>query len=1491
MKTSLQRSARYFSLITMLLLVFGLAGRSAMAYTKVPIGVGPLTNNWGTAANWSPSGMPTATDSVGITNGQTIYLGSSSAMGCQSLTIEPGAVIQFGTTAANTTTARTLNLVGSLTNNGTIKVIGTNVTHFLNFAASGNWVGSGDVSTVAGGAPGLAITVSNGVTLNASGLTAAIKLPNTTRGSAITNNGTLNAGSQVINGNGANNTFTLGSGATLISANLNGLVSGTSGTLNFTPAPSLSTGANYTFNGSGAQSAAGLPATVNNLTLANTAGVTLGGSVALNGTLAATYVSGTPALAVAGNTLTLNTTPVTITVSGSALTSGNHTIVSKTSGSVTGTPGALTVNGSGSPYSPTPTISDSTGELVLNLPSLCTTPDNETVSGTTAICSGGSATITLSPSQSGVTYQLYAGASPVGGTVPGTGSDLTWSESPGSTTTYTVQTTTNGGYCAVAMGGSAVVTITPSVTPSVSVTADPGFTTCSANPVTFTAHPVNGGATPSYQWYQDDSPVGTDSPTYGVAANWLFTGETIYVVMTSSLACVTANPAYSATNTVTITESSTPSVGISANPGSTICAGTTVIFTATPTNGGATPIYTWLTNSVVDASSTDASYTNSTLVNGDKVDCQLQSSDACASPTTADANQITMTVNPLLTPAVGVSGSPSGAICVGTAVIFTATPTNGGVSPAYSWQTNGVADTSVPASSATYTNSALAEGETLVCVLTASGELCLASPTGTSSVITMTVNPQPAISLGASPVVTTGTNTANLPYSGTTGSPDEYSITFDSAAHTAGFSDVSLTGLPTSPISVPLGTAVTAGTYNGTLTVVNSTTGCSGSGAPFTVTILPAPASGLPYTNAGTFQWTCPDGVTSVQVECWGGGGAGGSGLRTPATASVQYGGGGAGGAYAKLNTYPVTPGNTYYINVGAGGVAATGTLVDNTKVPGGDSWFNSASTPSSTILAKGGDGGETAVGNTTATAYGVGGTGTTTGSIGDVRYAGGSGGTVTSSSGFGGSGGGSAGTAGNGISGGTNGLAAAAVTGGGPGGMSNPTNGASGNGQIPAYGPGGGGGGCRATTQKNGGNGYDGQVILTWSGGGGCVAAAAAMPVASPGLTVCANQSITLIETPGAGTAPFIYAWKKVGSGTVLGTTNTYVITSPVNGDQYTCDVTATCGGATSTSPAVTLTVNPLPGASVNSEAICAGGSAILTTTTGASSPTYVWSPGGATTASITVSPSSTTTYTVTVTDGVTGCANSGTGTVTVNPLPSASVNSETICLGGSATLNATSSASSPSYAWSPGGATTASITVSPASTTTYTVAITDGITGCANSGSGTVTVSPIPGATITAPGAVGASSTNNAASVPSAGAGASYVWGITGGTIDTGNGTDAITFTAGASGTVGLTCGVTNSAGCGESGSASLTIWQITNQKTAVTINGGNIRNGNVTLTFWGVPGTEYTVRRAAALTGPWTDLTPLVQASTNSPLGQISYNDTNAPTSGAVYYRLKP
>ena len=112
--------------------------------------------------------------------------------------------------------------------------------------------------------------------------------------------------------------------------------------------------------------------------------------------------------------------------------------------------------------------------------------------------------------------------------------------------------------------------------------------------------------------------------------------------------------------------------------------------------------------------------------------------------------------------------------------------------------------------------------------------------------------------------------------------------------------------------------------------------------------------------------WTCPPGVTNVEVLLVGGGGGGGGGC-----GSVYHGGGGGGaGGVIYQSSISVTPGNTYPIFVGRGGA-------------GGAS--------SSSANASRGSGGE----NTTAFGYTAagGGSGGGAGSSGQSPFSGGSGG------------------------------------------------------------------------------------------------------------------------------------------------------------------------------------------------------------------------------------------------------------------------------------------------------------------------------------------------------------------------------------------------------------------------------------------------------------------------------------------------------------------
>lgn len=91
----------------------------------------------------------------------------------------------------------------------------------------------------------------------------------------------------------------------------------------------------------------------------------------------------------------------------------------------------------------------------------------------------------------------------------------------------------------------------------------------------------------------------------------------------------------------------TPSVAVAASPSGAITTGTSVTFTATPTNGGTTPTYQWKKNGN-DVGTNSATYTDAVLANNDVITCVMTSNAACATTATANSNNITMTVNAVL---------------------------------------------------------------------------------------------------------------------------------------------------------------------------------------------------------------------------------------------------------------------------------------------------------------------------------------------------------------------------------------------------------------------------------------------------------------------------------------------------------------------------------------------------------------------------------------------------------------------------------------------------------------------------------------------------------------------------------------------------------------------------------------------------------------------------------------------------------------------------
>lgn len=234
----------------------------------------------------------------------------------------------------------------------------------------------------------------------------------------------------------------------------------------------------------------------------------------------------------------------------------------------------------------------------------------------------------------------------------------------------------------------------------------------------------------------------------------------------------------------------------------------------------------------------------------------------------------------------------------------------------------------------------------------------------------------------------------------------------------------------------------------------------------------------------------------------------------------------------------------------------------------------------------------------------------------------------------------------------------------------------------------------------------------------------------AFPGV-VCPGQSTQLTASGGSS-----YVWNNGQTGesisVTLGSTTTFSVTATDGVCSGTATVTVT---VTQVSP--TITASPAQ--------ICEGGTSVLTASGGSS---YVWSTG-ATTSSISVSPAETTVYTVTVTSlSCSAEASAEVAVVSINPAISPA--NPVACAGSSLELTATGGTG---YLWST-GQTTNVISVSPSSTTTYTVTVSE--SGCSETVSTTVEfISVSPGASASpATICVGESSTLTASG------GSAYSW-----------------------------------------------------------------------------------------------------------------------------------
>ncbi|HNN27173.1 MAG TPA: PKD domain-containing protein, partial [Chitinophagales bacterium] len=308
-------------------------------------------------------------------------------------------------------------------------------------------------------------------------------------------------------------------------------------------------------------------------------------------------------------------------------------------------------------------------------------------------------------------------------------------------------TVTSDRGCFITSTKNITVASTP---PTVSISASQN-PICTGGNVTFMANTTSAGASPTYEWFLNGNPVGTNSNSY--TNNSLNNNDQIRVRITSSAACNLGAQATS--NIITMSIGSAPTVNVNSP---SICSGQTASLLAS----GATS-YSWsgglsaISNPTTPALTTTTTYTVTGTKNG------------CTGTAVA-----TVTVKPK--PTVNVN-SPS--VCSGqTASLLASGATS------YSWS-GGLSSVSNPTTTAlTTTTTYTVTGTTNACTSTA--------------VATVTVKPNPTVNVN-SPSICSG-QTASLVASGAT-----------SYSWTGGLSSVNN---PTTPALTTTTTYTVTGTTN-----------------------------------------------------------------------------------------------------------------------------------------------------------------------------------------------------------------------------------------------------------------------------------------------------------------------------------------------------------------------------------------------------------------------------------------------------------------------------------------------------------------------------------------------------------------------------------------------------------------------------------------------------------------------------------------------------
>lgn len=992
-----------------------------------------------------------------------------------------------------------------------------------------------------------------------------------------------------------------------------------------------------------------------------------------------------------------------------------------------------------------------------------------------SICSGSTASFSVSASGAGLSYQWRKGGSNISGATSASYSIA--AASAGNAGTYDVVVS---GTCGNVTSNSVALTIN-----STAISTQPtAQSVCSGGTATFTVSAT--GSSLSYQWRKGGTNIsGATSATLTLNNVSSTDAATYDVVVTGTCGSVTSSAVALTVNSLSIT--SQPSA-------QSVCTGATATFSVTASGSGLS--YQWKKNGTNISGATSATLSLSNVSATDAASYSVVVTGSCGS-VTSNAATLSIGATSITTQPVAVSA------CSGSAAGFSVTAAGSNLS--YQWRKGGT--NIAGATSAAYTIasvSATDAGSYDVVVTGTCGNVTSNAAALTLNTATV-ISTQPAaqsVCAGSNATFSVTATGLALAYqwkkggtniSGATSS--SYTVTGATAAD-AGTYSVAVTGTCGTVTSNSVALTVNSSTSIGTQPVAQTV--CSGSTATFTVA---ATGTSLNY------QWR--KGGTNISGA-------------TSASYSIAAASASDAGAYDVLVTGTCGTVTSTSVNLTVNAATSIGTQpLAQSVCPGGTPLFSV--TASGTALTYQWKKNGADISGATAASYFINSASATDAGSYSVAVSGTCGNltsnavplTVNSASAI------TAQPIAQTVCSGSS--ATFAVT-------------ATGNNLTYQWRKGGTAisGATAATLTLNDVSATDAasyDVVVTGTCGSVTSSTVALTVNAATSITtqpiaqsVCAGSAATFSVS--AGGSNLTYQWKKNGTAITGATSATYSLASVANADggTYTVAVTGSCG--TVTSSGATLTVNnaAVIGTQPQSQAVCAGSSATFTVAATGAGLSYQWKKdgtvlAGATAASYTiaaVSASDAGSYTVVV-SGTCGNATSNAAILSLNTTPfiGTQPQAQSACAGSTVSFTVAATGTGLSYQWRKGGsnisgATSATLTLNNISGTdaaSYDVVITG---TC-----GTVT-SSAAALSLTAATVISSNPANQTAcpgstvtfTVAASGAGLSYQWKKDGVAIAGATAASYSIPAAAAADAGSYTVVVTGTCGSATSGAAVLTV-----------------------------------------------------------------------------------